>query len=72
MASTHPLRFLRFPRLALFSGPTGDDGLTRRERRRMARAYMSTAGRMPSSTEWDALEARMKARANKESRNTEA
>ncbi|MBT0772782.1 hypothetical protein KIH74_27805 [Kineosporia sp. J2-2] len=72
MAQTHAQGFPRFSRFSLFSGRIGDDGLTRRERRRLAREYMNTAGRKSSQAEMDALEARLKARLEKESRNTEA
>jgi hypothetical protein len=58
MANSHALRFSR---LAIFTRPVGDDGLTARQRRQRAKRYLATAGRMRSKQDMDALELRMKA-----------
>jgi hypothetical protein len=62
---------LHLRRSALFRRLTGNDGLTRRERRQRAKRYFATAGRRSSPSEVEALAARMKARGEAESRHTE-
>jgi hypothetical protein len=69
MAHTYALHL---PSVARFARPAvGDDGLTSRQRRQRGKHYFATAGKKASATEMDALEARMKARHEAETRQTE-